>query len=111
MLPKGVLIIASVVVLAAFAAPGRDVGARQADIRRQAITYLRELNTVQLQHFHSAKRYATPTELLVQSPLPPGWTFTMVVDPTGYLALLTGPQGDALTTSNKGLIYTGEVLR
>jgi hypothetical protein len=109
--PKAALILASVVVFAALATTGRGACAQQADSRRQAIAYLRDVNTIQLQHFHGSKRYATPRDLLVLSPLPPGWTFTMVVDRTGYLALVTGLEGEAFTTSDKGLIYAGEVLR
>lgn len=110
--PRAAVMIAGVVVvIAAFAGTERGVSARQADLRRQAIAYLREVNTLQLQHFHSAKRYTAPADLLVQSPLPSGWTFAMVVDQTGYLALLTGLDGEAFTTSNKGLIYAGAVLR
>lgn len=101
--------IASAVVLAPFSAT--RVSARQSDSRREAIAYLREVNTFQAKHFHTAKRYATASELLVQSPPPMGWVFTLVVDQTAYLALLTGSAGEAFTTSNKGSIYAGEVLR
>jgi len=95
----------------AFAAPAVQQPNAAAQERRAAITYLREVNTVQMRHLSSAKRYATRNELLIQSPLPAGWSFVMVTDQTGYVALLTGQLGEAFTTSNVGVIYEGRVIR
>jgi len=111
MLAPRTLIIVSLAVFVAVAASRAAWSAQQPDVRRQAISYLREVNTLQARQFHGAKRYATAVELLVQTPLPAGWTFTMAIDGTNYLALLTGQEGEAFTTSNKGLIYEGRVLR
>lgn len=87
--------------------------------RREAITHLRLVNTLQAASASSARRYLSRAEINAQiaesaiPSLPAGGRLEVFADESGYMAVVTlaGTCPRSFTTGKDGLIFEGTPLR
>jgi hypothetical protein len=92
---------------------GPQETADQAARKRAALTFTRQVNTLQLRARAANAAYATSDQLQLSS-VPDGFEFRLAVTPAAYAFSVrdnTDPCRFAFFSDEQGLIFSGEVIR